>query len=574
VRQLTSHLRDDERGIALVTALLSTVVMLALGLALLAIVDTQTSQSASERTRDRGFNLSESVLNSEAFVLGRNWAASQPAGNPACAAASAGFADTLGSTGITAAGLVPTTTGNAQPGAAQAGTTSAATTRLRANLDASYTDSAYANATWQVNICDNVVGKTVWNGPTLLAQPAWDANGDNKVWVRAQSTVAGKTRTLVGLVQVNTTTAVDPKYGLIAGNVSQDLGPAASTITNTQVLTNVTSGLLNTGSPTVAADAAYPSPASGVTGVRCGLLDNISQVKTCVTGAIGALSQVPLVNNLVTQGTLVQYPYVSSSSANTTGQLRTQAQSTGGVYMETAPGSSTADSNTPSCGITGATSSSVVFIEKVGTGDQYCVINVGTTGVAYKALVIGSGRVIIRGNGAITTYQGTPASTPNLFTGVIYALNLQTADQTVSTPTRELVRIEKGARVKGAVHADGKNATIGLIAPDFDTSALVTGLLCPGALCALAPTLNGLLGTLGVSGTVNALINGTCLVSLPILGCTVSLPGLGLNSVVGGITAQLTTYGSPIHADVATINALSVFGASGVVPGSFQDLQP
>ena len=162
----------------------------------------------------------------------------------------------------------------------------------------------------------------------------------------------------------------------------------------------------------------------------------------------------------------------------------------------------------------------------------------------------------------------------NLFTGVIYALNLQTADQTLASPVKPLIRVDGGARVRGAVHADGKNATIALVAPDFNTAALVNGLLCPGALCALAPTLNGLLGTLGVSGTVNALINGTCLVSLPLLGCTVSLPGLGLNTVVGGITAQMTTYGSAIRSDVATINALTVHGASGVVPGSFRDLQP
>ena len=98
------RLRDDS-GVALVTALFSTIVMLALGLALLSIVDTQTSESASERTRDRGFNLSESVLNSQAFVLGRNWPDAVPAGNPACSAAAAGFADTVGTTGLTAAGV-------------------------------------------------------------------------------------------------------------------------------------------------------------------------------------------------------------------------------------------------------------------------------------------------------------------------------------------------------------------------------------------------------------------------------------------------------------------------------------
>ncbi|MCW3011945.1 MAG: hypothetical protein JWO90_2349, partial [Solirubrobacterales bacterium] len=68
--------RDGERGSTLITALLAALVMLALGLALLSIVDVQAKQSGVERTRDRAFNLSESVLTSHAFVLGRNWPAS------------------------------------------------------------------------------------------------------------------------------------------------------------------------------------------------------------------------------------------------------------------------------------------------------------------------------------------------------------------------------------------------------------------------------------------------------------------------------------------------------------------
>ncbi len=214
------RLRDDS-GVALVTALFSTIVMLALGLALLSIVDTQTSESASERTRDRGFNLSESVLNSQAFVLGRNWPDAVPAGNPACSAAAAGFADTVGPTGLTAAGAV-SATANAVP-TAVAGSPLGATTRIRPNLNASYTDGAYANATWQANVCDDVDGVTTWNPSTLLSKPNWDANANNRVWVRAQSTVGTKTRVLVGLVQVTNVGAVNPKYGLVAGNISNDL---------------------------------------------------------------------------------------------------------------------------------------------------------------------------------------------------------------------------------------------------------------------------------------------------------------------------------------------------------------
>ena len=53
----------------------------------------------------------------------------------------------------------------------------------------------------------------------------------------------------------------------------------------------------------------------------------------------------------------------------------------------------------------------------------------------------------------------------------------------------------------------------------------------------------------------------------------VTIPGQGLNEVVGGITTQLTTYGSAINAETDVINALKVYSSSGVMPGTFRDLQ-
>ena len=147
------RLRDDS-GVALVTALFSTIVMLALGLALLSIVDTQTSESASERTRDRGFNLSESVLNSQAFVLGRNWPDAVPGRQPGMLGRGIRLRRHARHDRAHRSGCL-SATANAQPTAA-AGSPLAATTRIRPNLNASYTDGAYANATWQVNVCDDV----------------------------------------------------------------------------------------------------------------------------------------------------------------------------------------------------------------------------------------------------------------------------------------------------------------------------------------------------------------------------------------------------------------------------------
>jgi hypothetical protein len=118
------------------------------------------------------------------------------------------------------------------------------------------------------------------------------------------------------------------------------------------------------------------------------------------------------------------------------------------------------------------------------------------------------------------------------------------------------------------VHADGKNATVGLYAPDFSTDALVDALIpCTSvATCALRTTLKGL----GVTQLVTQLTNGSCLLTV-LFVCVV--PGPSAASVLGNITSQLTVYGSPINTDVATINKLTVYGASGVTPGTFRDLQ-
>ena len=518
------RLRDDS-GVALVTALFSTIVMLALGLALLSIVDTQTSESASERTRDRGFNLSESVLNSQAFVLGRNWPDAGPAGNPACSRGGGlrrhGRHDRADRGGRCLRRRERRPTAQRFPLARRRGsdpTSTPATPTART-----------ANATWQVNVCDDVdpdgagptEGVTTWDRPRCCRSRTGTPTTNNRVWVRAQSTVGTKTRVLVGLVQVKNVGCGEPEVRARRRQHQQRSRTGAAAITDRAVEERLVDWLLNPGSPPVGADPAYPAPASGVTGVRCGLLENVTQVKTCITGAIGALSAVPLVNTLSEQDKIEQYPYSPSTTPDTIGQLRTQSKCAPGVYMATAPGR--AGRGGSGLRHSGATANAVVFIEKVGTGDQYCVIDVSNTerqvqGTRHRQRPRHHPR-----QGVDHDYNSAAETEP------VHRRHLraQPADgrPDVGSPLKPLIRVDGGARVRGAVHADGKNATIALVAPDFNTAALVSGLLCPGALCALAPTLNGLLGTLGVSGTVNALINGTCLVTLPLLGCTVSCSG-------------------------------------------------
>ena len=387
--------------------------------------------------------------------------------------------------------------------------------------------------------------------------------------------------------------------------MADDLGSALNTLTNQSVLAKVVGaggiGLLDT-TPTVAPDptpgAATPN---GITGVRCGALD-LKDGSTCITGTIAATGAIPLVSDLVTGGNLENVPGTTSASEDAIARLRAQARDAGtytAVSAGTAPVTSasvlnpndTAPASVAACTLTGGPgASSVVFIEQVGSsgvsgtvggpGDQYCSIDVSTA-KQYKAIVIGSGRVVIRGNNTTTDDSVT---TQNTFKGVVYALNLQrhaVADGgrglgDAAAPGREVVRIDRGAHVRGSVNADGKSAKVGVYPPPItiNTASLITSLLGSGVV---ATTLNGLLGTLGVSGTIDALVSGQCLVTLPVLGCTVSLGGLGVTNVANGILNQVgsqrTNYGSAITSDVAAINALTIYGASNVIPGSFRDLQ-
>ena len=72
-----------------------------------------------------------------------------------------------------------------------------------------------------------------------------------------------------------------------------------------------------------------------------------------------------------------------------------------------------------------------------------------------------------------------------------------------------------------------------------------------------------------MTSLLNTLISGNCL--LQVIVCVI--PGPSPAASWRALTTQLSTYGSAIHSDVTAINRLSVYGTSGVVSGTFRDLQ-
>lgn len=499
------------RGSIVVTAVLVMAIMIPIGFALLALVDTQAVQSGSERTRDRAFNLADSALHSAVVSLSRG-------GWPASGATAPSNTGATGTAQTCSAASYGATLGAAaNPGSA--------TARLQPNLNASYDDDAYAGATWQINVCDDDpsgAGPTIWKD-ALLGNMNYDANGDERVWVRSEAAVDGHRRALAALVRVSETPAFSSKYGLMTGRLSSDLTNTAGQLLSSGLVGSLVSGLLGS-DPLVAPDpsATTSPPTSGVTAVRCGALDG------CLTGALAATSAVPLVSTLITEGKLVQATSPTATSAASIAQLKQQAIASN-TYVASNAGSASSASP-PACTIpAGANADTVVYIEQVGTtgtagtvggpGDQFCRLSVSTN-VTLKALVIGKGRVVLRGN---NTANG---GTVNTFRGLLYATNEQRDDLgDAALPTREVIRIDQGARVVGGVAADGKSAQVGIYPPGLCTSLIVLGID---------------------------------------VGCTLS----ALTSMLGVLNA----YNPAITSNVSVMNAVKSYDRASVVPGTYRDI--
>jgi Tfp pilus assembly protein PilX len=510
------NLRSED-GSVVITALMVMLIVLPLGLALLSIVDTQARDSGRERTRDRAFNLADSALTSAAFSMSRFAWPSNPSSAPSNTSAT-------GSSAICNTSSYGATLGAAtNPGSA--------TSKLQPNLNATYDDSSYDGATWQINVCDDDTTSTAWNNSLLTSKRNYDENGNQMVWLRSQATVAGRTRVLAALVKVTQTSALSPTYGLMTGRMNSELTNTAGALLSNGLVGNLAGGLLGI-DPLVAPDptAVTTPPTSGVTAVRCGVLDG------CLTGALAAASTVSLVDTLINDGKLVQSTETTATSDAAVAQLKQQAI-TSNTYVATTAGSASSVSP-PACTIpAGADSSTIVYIEQVGTtgaagtsggqGDQFCSIDV-TSGVAFKALIIGSGRVVLRGNNTNVTN-----GTTNTFKGLVYALNLQrkTALGDAALPAREVIRIDQGAHVKGGVAADGKSAQVGIYPPPVCTSTLVT-----------------------------------------ILGATVDIGTCGTGGVLATLLGIVTSYNPAIQSDVSLMNSVKVFATAGIVAGTYHDV--
>lgn len=213
----------DEGGWALVTAMVMLTLMLSLGLAAFAYVDTEQREAGTKRVRESAFNLSEGVLNTQAFVVARNWpdtAAGAPRVCTSTGAADARCPDAArvaqsygGGDYATASAWVVSVRDNGADLATTPATVERDSTAFYDPSDDDDLDTTDSD--------DDVADPLDDVGDVGTdAQPAWDANGDGRIWVRSQATVQGRRRSLVALVRVDQVQERFPRHTITAGRFS------------------------------------------------------------------------------------------------------------------------------------------------------------------------------------------------------------------------------------------------------------------------------------------------------------------------------------------------------------------
>jgi hypothetical protein len=187
---MRSILRQED-GHAIVTAMLVMVLCLTVGFTALSMVDVQQSQSRGERERESSFALGEAALNAQIFILSTQWPAYLGAARARCTQGTATDPDCPD----------PSTLAKGMTGADYS-----------------------AGLEWSTEVHDNVsaAGATdqFYDDAIVRGQPGWDSNRDGLMWVRAQSRVRGRLRTLVALIRAERLDTLFPRNVITANRLS------------------------------------------------------------------------------------------------------------------------------------------------------------------------------------------------------------------------------------------------------------------------------------------------------------------------------------------------------------------
>lgn len=164
---IRARLARDESGFALPAAIAIVFIVMLMGMALLQTADTQTRQTRYETAGEAAFNLAESAIYAEAKQLQTTW----PSTSTTYSSAACNQASTP-STGC--------------PG-----------TNVTTSFGSTYAGVNFGSPSWTLQVLDDSPASTYANyySESLVGTaPLYDANADNKVWIRATATIDGQRR--------------------------------------------------------------------------------------------------------------------------------------------------------------------------------------------------------------------------------------------------------------------------------------------------------------------------------------------------------------------------------------------
>jgi Tfp pilus assembly protein PilX len=222
---IKNRLRREE-GWLVVTAIAVTTLMVGIGLAIFSTVGTQQSMSRQERNRDSSFNLAESALYAQAFILSRNWPYTQSPTGGAWVCTQT----------VTTDGICPSFN------------------TIQNALDGTTIPDFKTGMAWKLTVTDNGATTPTTDYITSTSDPnytnvAWDANGDRRIWVRADGWAQGKERSLVALLQLETFKEPFPQNVITAGHFQTDnngnkvlINTQGNSATGSQVVVHCTQG--------------------------------------------------------------------------------------------------------------------------------------------------------------------------------------------------------------------------------------------------------------------------------------------------------------------------------------------
>lgn len=178
-----TRLRGQD-GLALIPAITTVAIVLILGTALLAAVNVQTHQTATERAKEASFRLAESALSAQVMQVSAKWPSSTALAYGTCNQSTPSSATCPGTA---LASNFTTLSGGSPTGGTDFGT----------------------SPTWSVRVIDDETGSDYYDESLATKTPApcpCDLKGSSAgtangaVWVRAEATVLGQKSVVVELV--------------------------------------------------------------------------------------------------------------------------------------------------------------------------------------------------------------------------------------------------------------------------------------------------------------------------------------------------------------------------------------